>query len=49
MDIRDVHGNTAIDWTKKCELNIRDPRKIAKIVQYLEESVHKNHEGTSEK
>ena len=43
LDIRDAHGNTAIDWAKECERNRTNPRRIAEIVQYLEERLRKNH------
>jgi hypothetical protein len=49
LDIRDVHGHTAIDTAKKHQGYRYDPSEKAKIVQYLEERVRKSHEGTSEK
>jgi ankyrin repeat protein len=47
LDIRDVHGNTALDIAKKSEWYRYDPLEKPKIVQYLEEKVRKNHEDTS--
>jgi ankyrin repeat protein len=46
LDIIDVHGNTALDIAKKSEWYRYDPLEKPKIVQYLEEIVRKNHEGT---
>jgi len=39
LDIRDVHGNTALDTAKQHESYWDDPREKHKIVQYLEERV----------
>jgi len=49
LDIRDAHGNTALDIAKKCDSNKSDRSEVDKIVQYIEERVRKNHEGSSEK
>jgi ankyrin repeat protein len=46
LDIRDVDGNTVIDTAKKSEGWWLNKGEKPKIVQYLEERVCKNDEGT---
>ena len=52
VDVRGDEDRTVIDWAKKYEElegYTGDPRERAKIVQYLEERLCQNNEGTSEK